>query len=167
MQAPFTRLTSIAVGTAGKRVSCVHMHMLKRPMVQVHSLSLFFFLSNLFDDMLYAIHGSMSSEILVVRPCAHGRKRPGRLFQSTRVYDGQICLITGELADHGNSFPSSPPFIFFLSKNSSPSFLKQRLLFYSFYYDFLFVSSFYREKRYFSFSAYADGTLPCSMRIVC
>ena len=55
-----------------------------------------FLLFNLFNDMLYAIHGSGLRGKSVAWPYVQGRKRPGRLFQSTQVYDGQICLITGE-----------------------------------------------------------------------
>lgn len=74
--------------------------------------------------------------------CVHGQEA-GMSFQNrqmveSQVYKNQICLDTGERADHGNDFTSSPflhcPFLsgIFLS-------LRQRetsfSLFYSFYYD--------------------------------
>jgi hypothetical protein len=31
-----------------------------------------------------------------------------------RLYDGQICLVAGERADHGNAFSSSPPLLHLL-----------------------------------------------------
>jgi hypothetical protein len=63
------------------------------------------------------------------------------------LYDGQICLITGERADHGNAFPSSPPLFHLLLLNVFFFFLgtKTAFLSYSFYYDFHLNSSFYRK----------------------
>jgi hypothetical protein len=87
------------------------------------------------------------------------------------VYNGQICLITGEKADHGNAFPSSPPpfyhllfsrFFFLLSDLRSFS-----ILLYSFYYDFHHNFILQRKKLliFLSFEC-ANGTLSFSMLVV-
>jgi hypothetical protein len=80
----------------------------------------------------------------------HGQKL-GRGFPvSAQVYNGQICLTTGEKADHGNAFPSSPPLLssssFQTSSSYSPS-SRMALLFYFIVFIITFRQIFILQKK--------------------
>lgn len=139
--------------------------MFERHLVQVHFLFLFFFFL-IFSTICYMRSMAQDCEANL----SHGlmykaEKDQGGCFSQLRCMMVRSVSSQERRADHGNTFPSSPPLHPFLFKILLTLFWNKTLC-YSFYYDFLFNSSFYKEKRYLPFLTCADGTLSCSMCIV-
>jgi hypothetical protein len=138
--------------------------MFERPLAQVDFLCLYFFSSNLFDDSFYTIHGPKSRGFSVTKACTlvHGQK-PGRFLSCKMLYDGQICLITGERADHGNAFPSSPPLF------SPSSFERLSLLSWnknSFFYLTVFIMTFHLNSSFYR-KTNIDSSFPLNVPMAC
>jgi hypothetical protein len=87
-----------------------------------------------------------------------------------RLYDGQICLVAGERADHGNAFSSSPPLLHLLFLDFFFFSQTKKWLFYSIVFIMTFSSilDLLQKKKHDLFlpSECADGILSCCVRVV-